>query len=304
MIETRTTKAFGLTTPILSAGMTFVAREPLAAAVCNAGGMGFLGTDTIAPDMLAQMIRTTRTLTSRPFGLDMMVPFFSEAHLEVCLAEPVAVVNFLWGYPDWVWVEKLQNAGSQVWMQARSLDEAKGALQCGLDALIVQAAEGERTGGGLMSVLPAVVDAVPLPVIASGNIVDGRCLAAALALGAEAVRCGTRFLSAIESDSQAEYERRVGADTNEQTVTSNLFTPEWPDPPERVSSFPEEPEQAFAESRPLTTQARDKRDKAAGGKDPLVEGATEAMPAAEIMREMTRQAETILAKYSSLRAVA
>ena len=88
----------------------------------------------------------------------------------------------------------------------------KGALQCGLDALVVQASEGGPgcSTTSLMTLLPAVVDLTSMPVIASGSIVDGRGLAAVMTLGAEAVRCGTRFLSATEADAQSEYERRVG----------------------------------------------------------------------------------------------
>jgi hypothetical protein len=184
-------------------------------------------------------------------------------------------------------------------MQVRSLDEAKGALQCGLDALIAQAAEGERTSGGLMTVLPAVVDAVSVPVIASGSIVDGRSLAAALALGAEAVRCGTRFLSATESDARAEYERRVGAAKIQETVSMNLFTPEWPDQPAGVSRI-QAANRTFKKDQPFAADISGDVTR----EYPPAEEIPETVPAAAIVREMTREAEGILAKYSSLLAVA
>jgi hypothetical protein len=327
MLQTNLTRTFGLKSPILSAGMAFVARPQLAAAVSNAGGMGFLGADMASPEALADLIRQTRRLTSQPFGIDVMVPFFSEEHLDVCVAAQVPIVNFFWGYPQWEWVEKLQNAGSRVWMKVRSVDEAKGALQCGLDALVVQASEG---GPGfsltsLMTLLPAVVDMTPMPVIASGSILDGRGLAAALALGAEAVRCGTRFLSAVEAEAQSEYERRVGASLTDQNIGNNLFSREWPDAPADVA--PERPVDEWTTpvvlfrpgaANPATASdsvpergfhvaafADSMGTMASTGMFPDTNApVSELRPAAEIIQRMMRQAEGILAKYSRWQAVA
>jgi NAD(P)H-dependent flavin oxidoreductase YrpB (nitropropane dioxygenase family) len=304
MIETRITEAFGLYTPILSAGMAFVSRPQLAAAVSNAGGMGFLGADMTPPDGVARLITTTRSLTPRPFGVDFMVPFFSEGHLDACLENPVAAVNFIWGYPNWEWVEKLQDAGTKVWMKVTSIDEAKGALQCGLDGLVVEAVQGipGRPGAGLMSLLPSIVDAVRVPVIAAGNIVNGRALAASLALGAEAVRCGTRFLSAAEADAQSEYERRFGPSTIDGTVLTELFSREWPE-----DSAPVVKPHPGAVMPKLSAILAPESGEDRAGKMLDEDGAAEIrniQPAAEILDEMTREAEQILSRYNPLVAVA
>lgn len=332
MIETRITGAFGLSTPILSAGMAFVSRPKLAAAVSNAGGMGFLGADMTPPEGVAELVAATRRLTSRPFGIDFMVPFFTEEHLNICLSSPVAAVHFIWGYPNWEWVEKLQEAGTKVWMKVTSLEEAKGALQCGLDGLVVEAPQGgPARGPSLMSLLPAIVDAVHLPVIASGSIVDGRGLAASLTLGAEAVRCGTRLLAAAEADAQSEYDRRFGPATIDGEVLVDLFGREWPENPEPAVQNEAardwvateiESKAAAAGSRPRPEGSCDghtaltnlaefvlPRNSENGGANGVPHSATaetpwSIQPAAQIMNGMTREAERILSRTRRLVAVA
>jgi NAD(P)H-dependent flavin oxidoreductase YrpB (nitropropane dioxygenase family) len=333
MIETRITDAFGLSTPILSAGMAFVSRPKLAAAVSNAGGMGFLGADMTPPDAVAEMVAATRRLTSRPFGIDFMVPFFTEEHLQACLASPVAAVTFIWGYPNWEWVEKLQEVGSKVWMKVTSLEEAKGALQCGLDGLVVEAPQGGpgRGSPSLMSLLPAVVDAVHLPVIASGSIVDGRGLAASLTLGAEAVRCGTRFLAATEADAQSEYDRRFGPSAIDGTMLVDLFSREWPEDPVQAVENQTARRWAYREievkaaavgSQPRPEGSCDGHTALTNLAEFLLPGTGEGsttnaisqnetaqasrsvQPAAQIMNEMTREAERILSRTRRLVAVA
>jgi NAD(P)H-dependent flavin oxidoreductase YrpB (nitropropane dioxygenase family) len=143
--------------------MAFVARPPLAAAVSNAGGMGVLGADMTPPPDIAAMIQATRELTSKPFGVDFITPFFTDAHLAACESNPPAVVVFFWGLPTPEWIERLHAAGSQVGLQVGSLAEARDAVGSNLDALIVQGAEAaghNRSSAGLMTLLPAVADAV------------------------------------------------------------------------------------------------------------------------------------------------
>lgn len=238
MNSTRITESLGLEYPIICAGMAFVARPPLAAAVSNAGAMGFLGADMTPPPGIAAMIQATQELTSKPFGIDFATPFFTDAHLAACESDPPAVVVFFWGLPRPEWIERLHAAGSQVWLQVGSLAQAREASSSNLDALIVQGTEAaghNRSSAGLMTLLPAVVDTVAhLSVIAAGGIVDGRGLAAALTLGADAVWCGTRFLASQEANAHAEYKRRVVAASVDDTVRTTLFGAEWPDQPMRV----------------------------------------------------------------------
>jgi NAD(P)H-dependent flavin oxidoreductase YrpB (nitropropane dioxygenase family) len=238
MLRTSVTERFGLATPILSAGMAMVARPALAAAVSNAGGLGMLGTDVLPPAALGEMMRATRALTERPFGVDLLGPFLTDAHIDVAIAEGAALVVAFWGGPSPAQVERLKAAGVAFWMQVGSVAEAREAAALGAETVIVQGAEGgghNRAEAATMTLLPAVRRAIaPLPVVAAGGIVCGRTMAAALALGAEAVWCGTRFLASAEADAHPGYKQAVLDAGVGDTLKTTLFGPEWPDAPMRV----------------------------------------------------------------------
>ncbi|PTL78437.1 nitronate monooxygenase family protein [Vitiosangium sp. GDMCC 1.1324] len=258
-MKTRITQQYGLDVPIISAGMAFVAGPPLAAAVSNAGGMGTLGGAMLPPPALGAMVRATRALTARPFGVDLIGNFVEDAHIEVLAEERVAVVVFFWTLPLRAHVERLRSAGTRVWIQVGSVAEAREAAALGVDAIIAQ---GEEAGGhnraeaSTFALLPAVRAAVePVPVIAAGGIVDGRGLVAALALGAEAVWCGTRFLASQEAQAHDEYKRRVLAAGVGDTVRTTLFGPEWPGQSMRVLRNRVVREWAGREAEALALQA-------------------------------------------------
>jgi len=238
VLKTRITQQYGLEVPIISAGMAFVAGPPLAASVSNAGGMGMLGGAMLPPPALRSLVRATRELTARPFGVDLLGDFVEDAHIEVLAEERVAVVVFFWSPPKRAHLERLRSAGVRVWIQVGSVAEAREAAALGVEALIAQGAEAgghNRAEASTFALLPAVRAAVaPLPVIAAGGIVDGRSLAAALALGAEAVWCGTRFLASVEAQAHDEYKRRVLTASVGDTVRTKLFGPEWPGQSMRV----------------------------------------------------------------------
>lgn len=238
MISTSITREFGLGTPIVSAGMAFASRAELAAAVSNAGGLGTLGADLQPPAALRDLIRSTRYLTGRPIGVDFITPFATREHIDVCIEERIELVVFFWELPDESWLRELQLAGTRVWMQVGALGEARAAARAGVDAIIAQGSEAgghNRAEAATFSLLPAVIRAVaPVPVLAAGGIVDGRGLAAALALGAEAVWCGTRFAASHEANLHVEYKARILAASVGDTVRSEIFDIEWPDAPARV----------------------------------------------------------------------
>lgn len=238
MIHTRITEVLGIATRICSAGMAFVARPALAAAVSEAGGLGGLGCDMNPAEGLCAMVRETRALTSRPISIDMIGEFVTDDHIDVCIAEHVEVVVFFWTFPEISQVERLRAGVIQVWMQVGSLAEAREAAIRGADAIIAQGSEAgghNRAEAATMTLLPAVIRAVaPLPVLAAGGIVDGTSLAAALCLGAEGVWCGTRFLASAEAYAHEEYKRRVIAADVGDTVRTELFGREWPFQQERV----------------------------------------------------------------------
>jgi NAD(P)H-dependent flavin oxidoreductase YrpB (nitropropane dioxygenase family) len=238
------TKEYDLELPFAGAGMGFFALPDLVVAVSEAGGLGVLGVAPEPPPRVQEMIRAVKARTSRPFGVDFIItetvfgPATTEEHIDLCVAERVPVVIFFWSLPPAAWVEKLKRAGSKVWMQIGSLAEAREAAAAGMDALIVQGTEAgghNRSGGSLFSLLPVVVDAVaPVPVLAAGGIADGRGVAAALTLGAQAVWVGTRLIASREAYAHPEHKRRLVTAGPQDTVRTSIFGPEWPDAPLRV----------------------------------------------------------------------
>lgn len=238
MFDTRITRRFDLHTPIVNAGMAMVARPRLAAAVCNAGGLGTIGCDISPPEALRTMVRATRELTTRPFGVDLIGDFLTEAHVDVLIEERVALAIFFWTLPAPAQVERLRRHGIVAWMQVGSVREAREAAALGADGLVVQGAEAgghNRAEASTMTLFPRVRRLFPdLALLAAGGIVDGATMAAALALGADAVWCGSRFLAAAEADAHPDYQRKVIEADVGDTVRTRLFGPEWPDQPMRV----------------------------------------------------------------------
>ncbi len=244
MWHTQITEQYGLEVPFVSAGMGFIALPELVAAVSNAGGLGLLGVAPAPPQAMQSMIHATRSLTSRPFGVDFIVaetvfgPCTTDEHIEICIAENIKVAVFFWNIPPVNWVQQLHSSGARVWVQVGTVERAREAVQVGADAVIAQ---GSEAGGhsyttlALSSLVPSVVDAVvPVPVIAAGGIADGRTVASALALGAEGVCVGTRLIASREAHAHEEYKRRVVVSAADETVRTWMFGPEWPDQPMRV----------------------------------------------------------------------
>ena len=238
MLSTSITRAFGLTTPIVNAGMAMIARPALAAAVCEAGGLGTIGGDINPPAVLRDLVRQTKTLTKRPFGVDLIGDFVTDEHLSVLIDEKVSLTIFFWTLPRRAQVEQLQRAGIKVWMQVGRVAEAEQASGLGADALIVQGAEAgghNRAEASTMALFPRIRRHFPaLPLLAAGGIVDGRTMAAALVLGADAVWCGSRFLASQEADAHDAYKSRVLAADVGDTAVLSIYGPEWPGQPMRA----------------------------------------------------------------------
>jgi NAD(P)H-dependent flavin oxidoreductase YrpB (nitropropane dioxygenase family) len=232
MFSTSITRTFGLTTPIVNAGMAMIARPALAAAVCEAGGLGTIGSDINPPDVLRDLVRMTKMRTKRPFGVDLIGDFVTDEHVSVLIEEQVALAIFFWTLPALEHVERLKQAGIKVWIQVGGVAEADQAAALGADALVVQGAEAgghNRAEASTMTLFPRIRRRFPgLSLLAAGGIVDGATMAAALALGADAVWCGSRFLASQEAEAHDAYKHRVlSADVGETAILS-IYGPEWP----------------------------------------------------------------------------
>lgn len=235
MISTRLTKQLGIRHPIVQAGMGGVACADLVAAVSNAGGCGMLGMIRRSPDFIRDQIRRTRALTGAPFGVNIVPPSPApegfEAQFEACLSERVPVLSLFWCDPK-PYVDRCHTAGITVMLQIGSAEEARRAVEAGVDIIIAQGFEAGGHVCGQVSLLPllsAVRDAVsPVPVLAGGGIVDGRGLAAALALGADGVWVGTRFVASEESEAHPDYKKRLLGARETDTVYTEAFHIGWP----------------------------------------------------------------------------
>jgi NAD(P)H-dependent flavin oxidoreductase YrpB (nitropropane dioxygenase family) len=238
MLSTRITDRFGLSTPLINAGMAMVAGPELAAAVSNAGGLGMLGGAMVAPDGLKAMFAATRALTDRPFGIDLIGDFIVDDHLDILIEERVPLVVFFWTIPTRERIGRLTTAGLEVWAQVGTVAEAKDAVSKGVTGLVVQGAEAgghTRAEASTMTLFPRVRALFPdLPMAAAGGIADGATMAAALVLGADAVWCGSRFLASTEANAHPDYQRKVTGACVGDTEITTLYGPEWPDQPMRV----------------------------------------------------------------------
>ena len=233
--------------PIIQAPIGGAAGPALAAAVSNAGALGQV-TQPYSIDRpgVRQRIKETRELTDRKFGVNMLLMPRGEPHQDVemrierlnaYLEEGVPIVSFFWGDPS-PYVELIHSAGALVLIQVGSVAEASAAADAGVDVIIAQ---GWEAGGhvrgevGTLPLIPRVIDAVaPTPVVAAGGIADGRGLAAALALGADGVYVGTRFVVSEESAAHPVYKKKLLESVESDTVyLTDLFDVGWPDAPHR-----------------------------------------------------------------------
>lgn len=231
----------GIDLPIAQAAIGGAAVPTLAAAVSNSGGLGTVTLTGYDAENARQMIQYTRELTSKPFCVNFLLPYEGhyEAALEVSLTEKVRVINFFWGDPA-PYVDQVHDAGALLLMQVGSVEEARYAVECGVDIIMAQGWEAGGHVRGEVATLPLVASVVnevaPVPVLAAGGISDGRGLAAVLALGAAGAYIGTRFLASEEASVATEYLQQVLKAQAADTVHTTLFDGTWPGAPHRALS--------------------------------------------------------------------
>ena len=314
-MKTRLTALLDIDVPVMLAGMGGVAYSALTAAVSNAGGYGCLGASTMSSEQLAAEIAATKRLTTRPFGVDLLTPFPETLVRNVELLIEGGASTFVagLGVPRHV-VEMCHRENVLVISMCGKVEHAQRALDAGCDVVVAQGTEaGGHTGSiATLPLVPLIVDAVggAIPVVAAGGVFDGRGLAAALALGADGVWVGTRFIATMEARAVAGFKDGILASGADATVVSRAYsgktmrvlrndtTDRYEADPTLLRPFPEQ----------LGVSARDGSfhlggDASTEGVDPRREGypAGQAVGgiasierAGDIVRSMVRQAEEIL----------
>jgi NAD(P)H-dependent flavin oxidoreductase YrpB (nitropropane dioxygenase family) len=343
-MKTALTERFGIVHPVMSAGMARVAQAPLVSAVSEAGGMGCLGGVSYLADALRDEIHAIRGATTKPFAVNLLVPpSFVEGgiddwepvrqrwgmltptereklrgvepmltpgavgqQVEVVLEERPAAVVLTFDTPEW-FVSACHEREVAVMALVGSVSRAQQAERAGADFVVVQGTEGGGHTGYISTLVlvPAVADAIDLPVLAAGGIVDGRGLAAARCLGAEGVWMGTRFVASVEAYGHEAYKRRIVEAGSKHTTLSraytgkplrtmqNRWTEAWADRPSEIAPFPAQ--YAVAGVRVETGYQDGDLDEGMMPAGQGVETVHEILPAADIVRSVVEQAERILA---------
>jgi len=307
---------FGIEHPVFLAGMGGVAFAEVCAAVSEAGGFGTLGLVGFPPERIRQEMRAVRKRTSKPFGVDLLaaLPEQVNAAIDVILDEGASAFVSGLGVPEPV-IEKCHRRGVKVMAVCGKVSHAVHAEAAGCDAVVAQGTEaGGHTGQVAgMALVPQTVDAVKIPVLAAGAIVDGRGLAAALALGAQGAWIGTRFIASREAHAADGFKRRLleagSADTQvtrcysgkPMRVLRNAYVEGWEKRASEIKAFPLQ----FLESG--------REGVLAFGEDPVdpartcmpagqgVGGIGEVLPVAEIVRRLVDGAQAEIGRLAALR---
>ncbi len=221
-MKTRITELFGIQHPVLLSGMAFVSLPKLVAAVCNAGGLGIFNSVANTPDQLKDIIKEIKTLTDKPFAINATLIFPNgKENAEVALAEKAPIINFALGKGDWI-IKQAHTYGGKVISTVATERHAVKAAEQGADAIIVTAHEAAAHGSdvGGMVLLPQIAGKVKIPIISAGGYCDGRGLAAAMALGADAIAMGTRFVVTQECDVHPNIKQTAMKTLMEETIYS------------------------------------------------------------------------------------
>ena len=217
-MKNRVTEIFGISHPLIQAGMIWCSGWELAAAVSNAGGLGLIGSGSMYPDVLRDHIRKCKLATNKPFGVNVPLLYPAiEKHIQVIIEEGVKIVFTSAGNPK-TWTSILKGHGITVVHVVSNVKFALKAVEAGVDAIV---AEGFEAGGHngreettSLVLIPMIRNAVAVPVIAAGGIATGRQMLAAMALGADGVQIGSRFVVSNESSAHVNFKNRV-ISTNE-----------------------------------------------------------------------------------------
>jgi enoyl-[acyl-carrier protein] reductase II len=310
----------GIEHPIFLAGMGGVAYAEVCAAVSEAGGFGTLGMATASVDEIREEMRAVRRLTDRPFGVDLLaaLPDHMMAAIDVIIEEGASAFIAGLGVPGPL-VERCHDAGLSVMSMCGKVSHAVAAKAAGCDVVVAQGTEaGGHTGRVAgMALIPQIVDAVDIPVLAAGSIVDGRGLAAALAFGAQGVWMGTRFIASHEARAHETYKKRIteigSADTaitrsysgKPMRVIQNDWVDEWEHKTDAVLRFPDQMQVSAGEGVLLFTTAHADEFDSSRNCMPCGQGAggIDDVPSChEIVDRVMREAEATIGRLGTLSA--
>src|SRR5262245_15987935 len=311
MLRTPICDLFGIEHPILLAGMGGVSMAPLVAAVSNAGGLGVMGAANLSPDDLRQEIRRTRALTKKPFAVDLLAPIpeMIVPYLPVLFEEEVEIFVAGLAVPE-KHVGQMKAHGMKIMVMTGKVKHAVRAEAAGADVVAAQGTEaGGHTGEiGTLALVPQVVDAVKIPVVAAGGIVDGRGVVAALALGAQGAVIGTRFIATPEATAAKQYREALVRAEQDDTVRTRTYSGKplralknpyiaehEADPKNKMRPFPEQlmissQRRVMAYWDPVADPERTCFPAGQG-----VGSFREIKPAGDVLREIVAQAEAVLA---------
>jgi NAD(P)H-dependent flavin oxidoreductase YrpB (nitropropane dioxygenase family) len=304
----------GIPLPIVQAPIGGLAVPELAAAVSEAGGLGMIALTWAEPTDIDAKIARLQALTDRPFGVNLILRTLQEERLRRCIDAGARIVSLFWGDPAPL-VPIAHDGGAIVLHTVGDVDEAKRAVDAGVDVVVAQ---GWEAGGHVrgevstMALVPAVVDAVgSTPVVAAGGIADGRGLVAALALGAQGILLGTRFLASVESPLHPNFKQAIvdsdGHDTQLSEIPDIAAGQVWPGAMTRSrrNKFVERwsgREWALRQNRAeAIARLRAARDAGDIDEGPLSMGQDAGLihdipPAADLVRRIAQEAEEILSR--------
>ncbi|GAB4209373.1 MAG: nitronate monooxygenase [Bacteroidia bacterium] len=230
MRNNRVCELFGIQYPVIQAGMIWCSGWELASAVSNAGGLGLIGSGSMYPDILREHIRKCKAATDKPFGVNVPLLYPDiDKHMQIIIEEGVKIVFTSAGNPK-TWTAVLKQHGIKVVHVVPGTKYALKAQEAGVDAVV---AEGFEAGGHngreettTLTLIPAVRKAISIPLIAAGGIGSGAAMAAAFALGAEAVQIGSRFVASVESSAHPNFKQAViNAKEGDTVLTLKKLTP-------------------------------------------------------------------------------
>jgi len=311
MLRTRICDLFGIEYPIILAGMGGVSMAPLVAAVSNAGGLGVMGAANLSPDDLRAEIRKTKALTAKPFAVDLLAPLpqMIVPYLPVLYDEGVKIFVAGLAVPE-QHVPEIKAHGLRIMVMCGKVKHAVRAEAAGADVVAAQGTEaGGHTGEiGTLALVPQVVDAVKIPVVAAGGIVDGRGVVAALALGAQGAVIGTRFIATPEATAARQYREALVRAEQDETVRTRAYSGKplralknpyiadlESDPKTKMRPFPEQ--LMISSQRDVmaywNAEANPERTCFPAGQG--VGAFREIKPAAEVLRDIVQHAEAVLA---------